>query len=503
MSRSPHRATLVALALLLPATAATAQLIPIKTVPVAQADQFDIFPSRSLAMGGVSIAVDDPWLDPFVNPAKGARLKGGRVAGAPTMFSVSNDAGGGRTLPISVLGTAGTWFGGLALALQEIDGARDVIPVQQFGLTDLSTVGPVPPPPTRRSHGNRFVHGLLGTPLGDGSWSLGASLQWAELNAMDGVEFLYPRSADLTQFGHVVDARVGMLKQWEGDRSLEAMLLHNRIDMTHDVTYVEWFWDPAQRRSVPRPRPEQNIDRTFTWGGHVEYEQPLPGAGWRAGARLTANLASHPKIPNYEIMNIPRDPGRSHAYNIGLGVSRVFEATTFGIDAIFEPIRSHTWADAAAPIEMTGGDTLPAGARTIENWFRFTNAMLRFGLTEERRVVDSETVIAMQLGVALRTVSYRLKQVDHVQDEAERAQRESWNEWMPTWGLRMEMPRLAIGYRGSLTSGTGRPGVAGAGGARDGGFATQSSVLIAPSGPITLDGVSVVSHQISISLPIR
>jgi hypothetical protein len=503
MSRSPHRAILVALALFLPATGAPAQLIQIKTVPVAQGDQFDFFPSRNLAMGGVSIAVDDPWLDPFVNPAKGARLKGGIVAGAPTMFSVSNDAGGGRTLPISVLATAGKWFGGIALAFQEIDGARDVISGDRFvTLADVNSVQQPFPTPTRRSHGNRFVYGMLGTPLGDGSWSLGGSLQWAELNAIDGVEFLYARSVDLAQFGHLVDARLGLLKQWAGERSLEAMLLHNRIDMAHDVTYVDWFWDPELRRSVPGPRVEHNTDRTLTWGAHLEYEQPLPAAGWRAGARLTANVASHPKIPNYEIMNVPRDPGRSHAYNIGLGVSRVFEGTTLGVDAIFEPIRSHTWADAAAPIEGAGGDTLAAGARTIENWFRFANAMLRFGLTEERRVVDSETVFALQFGVALRTVSYRLKQVDHVQ-QTERAQREYWNEWMPTWGLRMEMPRLTIAYRGSVTSGTGRPGVAGGPvGARDA-FVAGSSVVIAPSGPLVLDGVSVVSHQISVSLPIR
>jgi hypothetical protein len=74
---------------------------------------------------------------------------------------------------------------------------------------------------------------------------------------------------------------------------------------------------------------------------------------------------------------------------------------------------------------------------------------------------------------------------------------------MPTWGLRIEMPRLSIGYRGSLTTGTGRPGVGGPGGVRDGAFAPQSSVLIAPSGPLTLDGVTVVAHQISLSLPLR
>ena len=51
------------------------QLISIKTVPVASGDQFMIFPSRNLAMGGVSIALDDPLLDPFVNPAKGVHLQ--------------------------------------------------------------------------------------------------------------------------------------------------------------------------------------------------------------------------------------------------------------------------------------------------------------------------------------------------------------------------------------------------------------------------------------------
>jgi hypothetical protein len=504
MSRSPSRAILSACAVLLLASAAPAQLIPIKTVPVAQADQFDLFPSRTLGMAGVSIAVDDPWLDPFVNPAKGARLKGGRVAGAPAMFSVSNDAGGGRTLPISVLATTGKWFGGLALAIQEIDGARDITGIPDFGPVVLeNSVAPQIPTPTRRSHGNKFVYGMLGAPLGDGSWALGGSLHWAELNAVDGVEFLYARSIDLAQFGHVVDARLGLLKQWEGDRSLEAMLLHNRIDMRHDVTYLEWFWDPAQRRSVPRGRIEHNDDRTNTWGAHIEYEQPLPGDGWRAGARLTANVASHPKIPNYEIMNIPRDPGRTHAYNIGLGVSRVYEGTTLGIDAIFEPIRSHTWADAASPVGVANGDTLSAGARTVENWFRFANGIVRFGVSEEHRVVDSETLVALQFGVALRMISYRLKQVDHVQ-LTDRAQREYWREWTPTWGLRMDMPRLAIAYRGSLTSGTGRPAVAGSGGfVRDGVLASSSNVLIAPSGPLSLDGVNVVTHQLSISLPIR
>src|SRR5688500_20237899 len=102
MPRSPRRAIVVALALLLPTTTVPAQLIQIKSVPVAQGDQFDIFPSRNLAMGGVSIALEDRLLDPFVNPATGARLRGGVVAAAPGEALVSHEAGGGRTWPASL-----------------------------------------------------------------------------------------------------------------------------------------------------------------------------------------------------------------------------------------------------------------------------------------------------------------------------------------------------------------------------------------------------------------
>src|ERR1043165_7835191 len=47
-----------------------AQLISIKTVPIAQGDQFDIFPSQHRGMGGVSLALADTLLYPFRNPAQ-------------------------------------------------------------------------------------------------------------------------------------------------------------------------------------------------------------------------------------------------------------------------------------------------------------------------------------------------------------------------------------------------------------------------------------------------
>src|SRR2546426_5209194 len=69
-ARALRISTLLLMALSRPTPA---QLISIKTVPIAQGDQFAIFPSNNFGMGGVSIALADTLLDPFVNPAKGAR----------------------------------------------------------------------------------------------------------------------------------------------------------------------------------------------------------------------------------------------------------------------------------------------------------------------------------------------------------------------------------------------------------------------------------------------
>src|ERR687885_2320830 len=98
--RSTVRRTVRA-AILVPALAgsASAQLIGIKSVPIADGDQFQIYPSKNLGMAGVSIAVADTLLDPFVNPALGTRMRGGLFSGSPVVYSVSRHAGGGRTLP--------------------------------------------------------------------------------------------------------------------------------------------------------------------------------------------------------------------------------------------------------------------------------------------------------------------------------------------------------------------------------------------------------------------
>jgi hypothetical protein len=138
---------------------------------------------------------------------------------------------------------------------------------------------------------------------------------------------------------------------------------------------------------------------------------------------------------------------------------------------------------------------------TIENRFRFSNAHARMGVAQEF-TIENSILGELQLGLAMRRIEYHLAQTDHVQ-RSNRSLDEDWTEWQPTWGLSFRFPSLELRYHGSVTHGTGRPGVGGGGAVQFDRAATVGNILAAPSGPLTLSEVKVTSHQISISLPIH
>jgi hypothetical protein len=491
-----------------------AQLIPIKTIPIAQGNQFQIFPSANLGMGSVSIALEDSLQDPFVNPATGARLHAPRLYSTPAIYRVTQGAGGGRSLPLAVLSPLGSWYGALSLTLQQVDASR---PPQQNGVVFAPDVGPGPPPggfqpvaqPDLRAHGNQFAFGMIGRSVPGRHLSFGASALWNGVHALDGVDLLYAGSRRVRQTGHVLDLRLGALKEWPGERegrtrSLEAIVLHNTFSARHDVLYADLFWDPNMLQFREQARRERNFDHTNTLGLQLNYQMPLAATGWRVGWLATANRASHPKIPNYELTNVPvfpRDPGRSSAYHLGVGLSKVRGAARFGVDAIYEPIESYTWADAAAPVATSGGDTIGIGGKTIENRFHFSNALLRIGVDQGLQLDGLGNAAALQLGLILHSIHYRLNQADNVQ-RLQRTGETGWLEWTPTWGLSLRLPDVALRYQGRVTKGGGRPqspiffggiGLADAAG----------SILAAPSGPMFMTDVSTVTHQITVSLPLH
>jgi len=476
------------------AAPAVAQVVPLRTVPVASGDQFLLVPSWSLAMGGVRVAVDDSLGDAWSNPAKGSLVRESAFIGAPTFYSIEN-GGGGRTFPIAGMLGGGAVFGGAALALQQIEdgGGDDFFVANPW----IDIWPPATPRLTDQFSRNLYASGYVGVRLGD-RWSVGLGLGASTLDAMDGVDLLYAGADRIEQSGGTKDVRLGVHGRGERDR-LSLLLLHSRIGMTHDVTYSDWVWDPVLMTGTWVTRVEENEDRTRTWGAHAEWDRTLRAEGWTVGASGTVNYKTHPEIPNYEIQNIPRDPGTTWAYEAAVGFARRAGASTFGLDVALQPIWSETWQEADSADVANSGGALALGERSIENDFFFTNVVLRAGFSHD---AGNAT---LQAGLEVRSYAYTLEQVNHVLD-AYREQDETWMEWTPTFGVAYRFTSVELRYAGRLTTGTGRPGTAWTGAAWAESVTISQSAsdfIVAPQGPLTLVDSDVLTHQLSVRVPVR
>ncbi|HKK45356.1 MAG TPA: hypothetical protein VJ964_07535, partial [Balneolaceae bacterium] len=76
---------------------ASAQLINLKTAPVATGDQFMVTPSINTGMGNLSIALDDTLADPFVNPAKTSRIHSIHAYMMPVFYHITHGNGAAKT----------------------------------------------------------------------------------------------------------------------------------------------------------------------------------------------------------------------------------------------------------------------------------------------------------------------------------------------------------------------------------------------------------------------
>ena len=485
---------LAALAALLSIHAAplAAQLVPIRTIPVASGDQFLILPSANLGMAGVRFAVNDSLGDPWVNPAKGVFINESSFLGSPTFYRISDNGGSGKTFPLAGLFRGAEWFGGASLALQQIDNSR------RTGFFIDRWVDWIGPP--RRlsdvSSRNLYASGFVGRRLGAGPWSVGLAASTAHLDALDGVDLLYAGADRIEQSGSISDLRLGLYRDGERER-LAIILVNHRISMTHDVMYVDFTWDDPMQPPVARARIEINEDKTRTWGGQLSWDRDLDAPGWRVGAAATVNRKSHPKIPNYSIQNIPRDPGTTWAYEAGFGFGRTRGPTTFGIDVVLQPIWSETWQEADEDVVTDDGMLIKAGGRTIENDFFFTNVILRAGLSHQLEDVG------LQGGLEVRSYDYTLEQTNHVENSF-REQDESWMEWTPTFGATFRFSDLELTYAGRLTTGTGQPGTVQAWrGVAEAALSAGADFIVAPEAPLTLQDASVLTHQLTLRIPIR
>lgn len=472
-------------ALALPVKAA-GQVVTPKTLPVLQGGQFDIFPSARAGMGGATIAVDDTLIDPFINPAKATRMGVAHIFASPFYHSISGSRGGGRSLPIGGGGSFGGWSATGVFTFQQLDRAG---PVWNLSTSEQSAI-------------NEYVAGTIARRLSP-STSFGIGIQAASLDALDGVDLLYAGSDRIEQSGSMIEVRSGITREMGKGRHFELVAVHSRSDMRHDVRFTSWRWDPINRRNIEEQRTDRNDDRTRIWGLHSEYSRPIGSEGWQLGWLGTVNRLSHPKIPNYVIQNLPRDPGTTYSFNAGLGIGRSIRGTSFAADLIYEPIFADTWADAASDTSIVGGGTIVAGGKTVENTFRFRNVKLRLGTGRDVGVGTGGTVFTYQGGVSLHAINYRLEQTNNVL-KTFRTQREDWIEWTPTVGLRLRARDLDVLYNFSLTCGPGSCGTSQAVGfIRAPDALAGGGIIAAPSSELFMQSGSLQVHKLTFSLPIR
>jgi hypothetical protein len=490
---------------------ASAQVVTPRTLPVLQSGQFDMLPSDRAGMGGATIAVDDTLLDPFVNPAKATRIGASHIASAPFFHSISGARGGGRSLPLGGGGSWGDWSATGLFTYQQLDRAT---PTVFFGCpvcaqSDLASQSST----SGRSAYNQYVAGSIARRLTP-SVSVGFGAQLAAIEAIDGVDLLYAGSDRIDQSGSLADFRFGVTKELGTDQHLEVLLVHARTDMTHDVRFTTFRYDPVAHQYIQDQRTDHNQDRTHIWGLHSEYSRPLGSDGWHLGWLGTVNRLSHPKIPNYVIQNIPRDPGTTTSFNAGAGIGRTVRGASFAADLIYEPMFADTWATAANDTAVAGcrevcladAGTIKAGAKTVENTFRFNNIRMRLGAGQEIAIPrEGSTILGYQVGLDLYSIKYRLQQANHVQQTL-RTQNEHWLEWSPTFALRLHSHPLDVRYNFSLTCGPGScgqtpefPRVAFNPAADN----VAGGIIAAPSSELFMQSGALKIHKLTIIVPIR
>jgi hypothetical protein len=355
------------------------------------------------------------------------------------------------------------------------------------------------------SRTNQYFHGLVGRRFAD--LSVAASASWWGLKALDGVDLFYGGGNPVRQSGGALDMRLGVFKE-SARQSFEAVVLHNRIGVDQDVAFVRQMWDPSSRQLVVRPELQPNADRTRTTGLHLGYTRRLASdTSWRVGAIVTGNRISQPSLPAYALPQVPADAGHASAFNVGGGIARNKGPWTYGFDAIYEPIWSRTWTNADKATETVQGQRLDAGTSTLNSRFRYSNAIARVGFAAAIPMAKDKS-LTLETGGQVHAFRYDLNQWDAIQQEQSKS-RQNWNEWTRTWGVSVRLIGADLRYRGSLTTGAGRPGFDQPNGiiVNDPRVLSSSSVpgfsSFVPFPSPAFDDVRTFTHQISLSVPIR
>ncbi len=463
--------------LLCAAGALHGQLVPIKTVPLMATEQFAQTPTLSAGMANLRLAREDSLRDPFLNPARGALLNGRYAITGANLSRVEDALGGFFSIPITFLYSDGKRFGGLHVSAQQLRADR-YTPIPDFSASIL------PPNRRRKNVQNGFASGYWGRRLSDRD-VLAGSLSLALLSGLSGQEYLFSVPIDRLA-GRSISTTLGWLRK-SGSSELDAVLVYRDISLKTELGRGYW---PAESDNST----ERELTRTL---GLFLAGRRQVAEGLRAGLSLTANRTWHPKIINYTLMNIPRDPGDTSAFELGAGLMFTGGGgwSKSGIEILFRPALSRTWAEAERDLTRDDGSILRKGERTVDNRFRIASWVLRLGLE------DRKPPFTVQIGLEARLFRYRLEQENHITGRI-RSQRETWMEWKPSFSLQYDFPAVRVSYVFGAVFGSGIPGVELVGTTAFTAY-SDAGYLIAPSGRLTLRNAVVLIHRLQITRPLR
>jgi len=167
-----------------------------------------------------------------------------------------------------------------------------------------------------------------------------------------------------------------------------------------------------------------------------------------------------------------------------------------GAELMIQPGHSHTWAFADSAT-MTPGGILQKGDKTVDNEFRFANATVALGFEHEWEPAS------VQLGLRVNRYGYHLDQQNFLRDTTV-ATDESWIEWSPSWGGALKLGRAELRYSGRwVAKGFDFPGLTWTVRAEvDVAVPGGNDFIVAPTGPVNLPDFRVVTHRLTVVVPL-
>lgn len=468
------------LAMLLWAGYAIAQGISVKTVPLLSTNQFSLIPSFRDDMGGVSIAVRAGLQDLFINPGNydpstrsqwfiNPRLSHWNFSQETSMryngqshgfYLEQNSAKSGIfTFPLGFLFASKNIYTGAMAGVQALSAHNwqsahfkaSNFPWSWFGGLYLARI----------------------------KMAIGVGVDYVRIRGVDGVYLLYPNAMRLTQKGSARQLRLGL----SGTRANE----------DHWSLSGSGYWF----KILQTERNLVNKDENNGWLIQANYMKKI-SAPLTLGVSIVADWRHHPKIPEYPLAGIPRDPGNTQALNFGLGLKWQNESTLFALDLIYEPVDVKTWADAAADFTNWDSTFYRAGKVIMRNDYQFSNRMIRTGVQ-----IKPTRWLSFATGALVKLYQYDYYQNDFLNhtERTGKPQRQ-WSETTWTGGIKIHTGNLVLTYSLRLQTGTGLlepQWLRGWFAAEDGIDFSKADFLIPPTVPLNVTPVTYYTQWLGLT----